>query len=154
MSTAITIEDDDTKSSLQQPIQHHVQQQEPDVPVQINKDSGAIRNSYTKNKAKSSFVAHMGSGNEEPNAMSDLVRELAELNENLPLKARLNRNQIMAFSKAYWYAFRYHCQTLIDYCDAHLMLTISESGKGREELVRIGDAVARMEEAKKTELKI
>lgn len=111
-------------------------------------DYGVVRNRYANNKKASSFLSNLNVNTEEPNALFSLVKELAEINENLPMKARLTRNQINAFAKAYWYALRYDIQTLVDYCDEQLILTVSESGKGRAELAHVADAISAYEKAR------
>jgi hypothetical protein len=150
LSTQIQIDDQEESADVQQ-TNNNVGQ-----PVRnyITKTVGSTRSRYADQKKTSSFLANMNVNAEEPNAMVNLVRELAELNENLPMKARLSKRQIVAFAKAYWYAIRYNTQTLIDYCDGMLMLTVSEGGKGRGELVSTADAIASMERNKKEELKL
>lgn len=117
---------------------------------------GGLKGNYSKDKKASSFLSNLNINTEEPNALLNLVRELAEVNENLPMKARLSKNQIITFAKGYWYAMRYKVQTLVDYCDMQLVLTVSESGKGREELTQLSNAIAREQEvkAKANEIKL
>ena len=85
-----------------------------------------------------------GSTNKE-NTMSKVVDSLIDINNNLPAKSRLDKNEIKMIARAVWYSVKYHTPSLSSFVDFYLQHKISEKGLGRTELVQFSNAVAQIE---------
>jgi hypothetical protein len=69
-------------------------------------------------------------------SMSAVIQEL--MNEkNIEMKSDLHPNQIVAITKAFWFAFHYRSPTLLMYLNKLLKLLVSKDRLGRKELAGV-----------------
>jgi hypothetical protein len=103
-----------------------------------------------KNVAQS-MLSKYGIDLNEPNPMDHVVTEIVESNQNSLQKARLDKNMTRLIARSYWFAHRYGCATLEHLTDLIIIISVSEGGKGRQELVQTAEAVSRYQIEKNKE---